>query len=304
MADISEGSRNLTSIISGLVYEIRPWQWYKQGILLLGIVFSRNLFDPVAWAALVPAVAAFTAVAGATYIFNDISDVEEDRNHPTKRYRPIASGQVPIPVAAVFAAGLFTAGLAIAYAVDLLVAGVLIAYIAQNVLYSLFLKEIVLVDILVVAIGFVLRAVAGVVAIDVYLSPWLIICTFLVALVLAFGKRRTELETVSGEGNTRGVLDSYSRDELDQLLNVVMATLLMAYTLYTFFRASPFMMLTLPFAFYGVFRYYHLVCTTDVGGNPEYLLTDTPTVVNLLLWGTVAIGVLYRVPTTLLGVLA
>lgn len=292
-----------TATVTGLVRETRPQQWYKQGILLLGIVFSRNLFDPGAWANLIAAVAAFTAIAGATYLLNDISDVKEDRKHPEKCHRPIASGQVSIPVAAGFAVALFVSGIAVAYAVNLLLAVVLLVYLAQNVLYSAFLKDVVLVDVLVVAIGFVLRAVAGVVAIGVYLSPWLIVCTFLLALVLAIGKRHHELQSVTDPSDTRGVLGKYTGDQLDQLLMVVMATLLMAYALYTFFRTRPAMMLTLPFAFYGVFRYHHLVHTSEVAGNPEHLLTDRAMVGNLVLWSLVAIGVLYGLSDAVVGVL-
>jgi 4-hydroxybenzoate polyprenyltransferase len=289
--------------VTGLLREIRPHQWYKQGILLLGIVFSQSVTDAAAWTQVLAAVAAFTAVAGATYVFNDISDVEEDRRHPEKRNRPIASGQVSIPLAAGFAVALLVGGIATAYLVTPLLLGILLAYLAQNALYSLFLKEIALVDVMVVAIGFVLRAVAGVVAIGVFLSPWLIVCTFLLALVLALGKRRHELAAAANPAETRAVLDSYTEETLDQLLIVVTATLLVAYALYTFFRADTAMMLTLPFAFFGVFRYHLLVNTTDIAGRPEYLLTDRPSVVNLACWGVIAVGVLYDVPVRLLEAL-
>lgn len=292
-----------TATVTGLVRELRPQQWYKQGILLLALVFSRHLFDLAAWVDVLTAAVAFTAVAGATYVFNDISDVEADREHPEKCHRPIASGQVSIPVAAGFATVLLIGGLATAVSVNWLVAAVLVVYMAQNALYSLFLKDVVLVDVLVVAIGFVLRAIAGVVAIDVFLSPWLIVCTFLLALVLALGKRRHELEAVDDPSATRESLGAYSGAELDQLLNMVMATLLMSYALYTFFRARPAMMLTLPFAFYGVFRYHLLVHATDVAARPEYLLTDRPMMTNLVLWSVVAIGVLYQVHVAVLGVI-
>lgn len=291
----------VTGTVTGLVRELRPHQWYKQGVLFLGLVFSRQLLDPSAWAAVITASLAFTAVAGATYIFNDISDLEADRAHPEKRHRPIASGQVSVAVAAAFGVALMVAGLAVAASVNRLVVVVLLAYLGQNALYSLVLKDVILVDVLVVAIGFVLRAIAGVVAIDVYLSPWLIVCTFLLALVLGLGKRRHELDRVSDPSETRASLGEYSRREIDQLLNVVMATLLMSYALYTFFRASPGMMLTLPFAFYGVFRYHHLIHGSDVAGNPEYLLTDPPMLADLVLWSLVVLGVLYRIPTAIGG---
>lgn len=288
--------------VNGLFREIRPWQWYKQGVMFLGIVFSRNLLNVDAWVSLLTGVVAFTAVASATYIFNDISDLEEDRKHPEKCHRPIASGQVSVPAAAAFGVCLTVVGLAAAYSLGPLFIAVLFAYLGQNALYSLYLKQVAFVDILIVATGFVLRAIAGVVAIDVFLSPWLIVSTFLLALVLALGKRRDELDLATEPGTTREVLGEYADGNLDHLLVVSIATLLMAYSLYTFSQTSHLMMLTLPFAFFGVFRYHHLVYTSGVGGQPEYLLTDTPSVLNLVCWGIVAVGILYDVPEVMMGV--
>ncbi len=290
--------------LAGLLREMRPQQWYKQGVVLLGVVFSRHLLDPAAWVGALAAATAFTAVAGAVYVFNDISDVEEDRQHPTKRNRPIASGQVSIPLAVAFGTLLAVGGLALAYATDVLVLGVILAYVGQNALYTLFLKEVAFADTIVIAVGFVLRAIAGVVAISVRLSPWLIVCTFLLALVLALGKRRHELDETGGpkgtdenDGeNTRESLGTYRAGAVDQLLVVAAATLLMAYALYTFTGTDDAMMLTLPFAFFGVFRYHHLVHTTDVGGKPEYLLLDRPLASNCALWLAVVVAVLYDLP--------
>lgn len=287
----------------GLVRELRPRQWYKQGVMVFGIVFSKNLFDPGKWTYLLVGIAAFTAVVGAVYVFNDIADLEEDRNHPEKQDRPMASGQVPVAVGAVFGGTLAIGGLAAAYWIGPLFVLVVLAYLAQNVLYSLHVKQIVLLDVMVVAVGFVLRAIAGVVAIDVELSPWLVVSTFLLALVLAFGKRRHELENAAVPGDVRSVLGDYTLETIDNLLVVVMATLLMAYSLYSFSRVDPTMMVTLPFAFFGVFRYYHLVQTSDVAGRPEYLLTDRQSLLNLLLWGLIAVGVLYDVPGQLVTVI-
>ena len=287
--------------LTGLGREVRPQQWYKQGVLLLGITFSHNLLDPGAWTAVLFAIVAFTAVAGATYVINDISDVEADRQHPEKRHRPIASGQVPIPVAAAFGAALLITGFALAFAVGPLLLAVLAVYLGQNLLYSAYVKHVVFADVISVAVGFVLRAIAGVVAIDVFLSPWLIVCTFLLALVLALGKRRHELGASADPQRTRETLGSYTADSVDQLLTVVTATLLMAYALYTFTGADTAMMLTLPFAFFGVFRYHHLIHTTEIAGRPEYLLTDRPLMVNLALWAMTAVAVLYGVPGLLVG---
>ncbi|MFC7251211.1 UbiA prenyltransferase family protein [Halomicroarcula sp. GCM10025324] len=295
MAESSQ-TANPVSITTGLLREIRPWQWYKQSVMFLGIIFSKNLLNAEAWISLLFGVVAFTSVSGTTYIFNDINDLEEDRNHPEKQHRPIASGQTPVPVAVVFGAFLALVGLSAAYSLGPLFLAVLLAYLSQNALYSLYLKHVVFVDVLIVAIGFVLRAIAGVIAIDVVLSPWLIVTTFLLALVLALGKRRNELEVSPNPEDSRDVLGKYSKQNMDQLLVMTMATLLMAYSLYSFSRTSPAMLATLPFAFFGVFRYHHLVHTTNIAGQPEYLFTDRPSVVNLILWGVVAIAILYNVP--------
>jgi 4-hydroxybenzoate polyprenyltransferase len=292
----SSHSINPVTTITGLAREIRPWQWYKQGVMLLGIIFSQNLLNWDAWLSLLVGIVAFTTVASATYVFNDIIDLEEDRNHPKKQHRPIASGQVSVSVAVVFGIILAGVGLGAAYSLSPLFLILLLAYLGQNVLYSLALKSFIFVDVLIVAIGFVLRAIAGVIAIDVFLSPWLIVSTFLLALVLAFGKRRNELEVAANPQETRDVLGDYSENNIDQLLVMMMATLLMSYSLYTFSRTDPMMMTTLPFAFFGVFRYHHLVHTTNIAGQPEYLLTDQPSIANLTLWAIVAIAVLYNVP--------
>lgn len=301
MIESSHASNPVTTV-TGLVREMRPKQWYKQSVMFLGIIFSRNLLNFEAWISLLVGVGAFTAIAGASYIFNDINDVEEDREHPEKQHRPLASGQVSLPVAGAFGMFLAIVGLGAAYALGPFFLTVLLAYLGMNALYSLYLKQLMFVDVLLVAIGFVFRAIAGVIAIEVFLSPWLIVSTFLLALVLALGKRRSELEIMTNPHDSREVLGEYSEGNLDQLLVMTMATLLMAYSLYTFSRPDPTMMVTLPFAFFGVFRYHHLVHTTDIAGQPEYLLTDRPSMVNIFLWGIMAIAVLYEIPELLIGV--
>ncbi|WP_254531163.1 decaprenyl-phosphate phosphoribosyltransferase [Natrinema gelatinilyticum] len=283
--------------VSGLVKEMRPWQWYKQSILLLGLVFSENLFDPTAVTNVALGIVAFCAIAGTTYIGNDILDIEEDRNHPRKKHRPIASGQVTIPVAVSFAILLFVGGIGLSWYLGPLFLLVVITYLAQNALYSSFLKEIVIVDVMVIAIGFVLRAIAGVVAIDVYLSPWLVVCTFLGALMLALGKRRHEMVESRDPASSRSILAEYTRETLDQLLVVVLAALVVSYSLYTFYRSGMWMMATLPFAIFAAFRYHFLVHTRDLGGDPKFLFSDMPFVVNLIVWGVLVVAVLYGVPS-------
>ena len=297
MAEAQTHQASLARTAAGLAREVRPWQWYKQAVLLIAIVFSGRLFDPVAWGAVAIGVAAFCAVAGATYVFNDISDVEADRRHPEKRKRPIASGQVSVPTAAAFGVGLLLFGFTLSYALGGLFVLIVATYLVQNAAYSLYLKEVVLVDVLLIAIGFVLRAVAGVVAIGVALSPWLVVCTFLAALLLALGKRRHEFAASANPAETRATLAEYTPETLDQLLVVVISTLLVSYSIYTFTGAKLAMMLTLPFAFFGVFRYHHLVHTTNgVAASPGTLLFDRQFLLNLGLWGLVAVVVLYGRP--------
>lgn len=282
--------------VAGLVRAVRPWQWYKQLVLLLGILFSRNAFNPSAWLTVITAIVAFCCIVGATYIVNDICDREADRRHPRKQHRPIASGQISIPLASGFAGALFVVGFALSYAISTLFLVVVLTYLAQNVVYSVALKHVMLVDILVIATGFVLRAIAGVVAINVYLSPWLVVCTFLFALLLAIGKRRHELAANDAPEATRATLGEYSEQGLDHLFQISIALLLMAYSLYTFYRAGPWMMLTLPFAYFGVFRYHHLVLAGHLDGRPQNLLTDRPTLVNVAIWLGLVLVVLYGDP--------
>lgn len=285
------------STFKGLVYEMRPWQWYKQSILFVAIIFSGNLGNPLAWYRILLGIVAFSAVASAMYIFNDISDIEQDRNHPTKQHRPIASGQVRVSIAGSFGALLVVAGLLLAYQINMLVLFVILAYIGQTTLYSLALKAIPILDLLVIAIGFVLRAVAGVFAIDTELSPWLIVCTLFAALLLAIGKRFGELEDVDEPANTRDVLQEYTTSELTHLLAIVSAVLLMAYTLYTVLGAAPTMMLTLPFAYFGVLWYHHQVVSSTSSTRPERLVFTKPFLANLVLWTVTAIAVLYWLPS-------
>lgn len=291
---LSVGNAKKTEVITGMVREIRPWQWYKQSMILLGIIFSRNLLSFDAWMNTVLAIFAFSAVASSIYVYNDISDIEEDRKHPVKQNRPIASGQVGVQFAATFGALLFVGGLGLGYLLGTWFLLILVVYIIQNILYSLYLKHVVIADVLVIAVGFVLRAVAGVVAIGVSLSPWLVVCSFLAALLLAIGKRRHEMTVTENPVDTRSTLAEYEPETLDQLLVVTISTLLISYSLYTFFGTTNQMMITLPFAFFATFRYQHLVHTSNVSGDPSQLMTDRPFILNLSLWGIAVTMVLYE----------
>lgn len=286
--------------IAGLIKELRPWQWYKQGVMLLGIVFSRHLFNPVAWGQLTIGIMSLTGIVGATYILNDIVDREDDRTHPTKRHRPIASGQVSPGVAGAFGGLLVLGAVLLGLALGTAFLAILLAFAGLNLGYSLYLQRVIVLDVVSIAMGYVIRAIAGVVAIGVYLSPWLILCTFLLALVLAIGKRRGELVGTSSPEERRSTLARYSPSHLERALLFSMAALLISYASYALVRADSAMVLTLPLAVAGVIRYYQL-SRTEVAERPEYLFTDSPTLAIFLSWALVVLAVLYDLPANLPG---
>jgi 4-hydroxybenzoate polyprenyltransferase len=281
-----------------LLRAIRPRQWTKNGIVFLALVFSLNeqyrLSEPDSWVprlleALV-AFACFCLVCGADYLVNDIRDVESDRAHPRKRHRPIAAGLLSESAAWAWAAVLATAGNAIAFALDWQMGLVVLGYTVLMIAYSFALKHMVLIDLMVIAAGFVLRAMAGALAIDVPISPWLYVVTALGALFLGINKRRAEIELLQDSaGDHRKILDDYSLELLDQMGSTVTAATLMAYGLYTFtaegLPENHSMMLTIPFVLYGIFRYLYLVHSKKEGGSPEeVLLRDVPIMLTVIGW--------------------
>jgi 4-hydroxybenzoate polyprenyltransferase len=283
------------SVLSGLFRELRPGQWYKQVILFIPVVFSMNALDPDAWVRAGAGAVLFSAVAGSVYVANDIADVEEDREHPTKRHRPIASGQVSIPVAALAGAVLSVSSVALSWWLEPLFALVLLAYVAQNLLYDYALRELLIVDLLVISAGFVLRAIGGVVLIDSPISPWLLLSTFLAALMLGSGKRWRELERLDDPADARATLADYSTEFLGFVFFSVAAMLLFAYSLYTFFARELAMMLTIPFAYFAVFRYVFLTIEGEID-RPKEILLDGKMALNFGLWGLVAVALLYALP--------
>jgi 4-hydroxybenzoate polyprenyltransferase len=231
------------------------------------------------------------------YAANDILDVVEDRAHPTKRLRPIASGEIPVGVASVFAAVLAVGGLALAFFVDPGVGLAGLSYLALQAVYTTVLKHVALLDVMSISAGFVLRALAGVAAVGEPISPWLVVCTGLLTLYLGFSKRRYELY-VLGEGaeTHRKNLKDYSVEMLDQMMMIMVAATIIAYIMYTFtfaFHLRSYMMASIPFVIYGVFRYMLLV-HRDGGGDPDtLLLRDRPLQINLLLFLAVVMAVIY-----------
>lgn len=283
-----------------VLLSLRPRQWVKNFFVFAGLIFSQSLFTPLVWPALA-AFAIFCALSGAIYLFNDLADVEKDRLHPTKRRRPIASGALSVPAAVALGVLTLVGSLVAAYALSARFGVVATVYAALLTAYSVWLKHVVILDVLTVAIGFVLRAVAGAAAIGVEISGWLVICTILVALFLALGKRRHEYLTLHGDAAAhRPILAEYSESFLDQMVAVVTASTVTAYALYTM---SPdtvakfhtrWLPLTLPFVLYGVFRYLYLLYRRDLGGNPsDLLLSDRALLINTVLWMVALLLVIY-----------
>ena len=274
---------------------IRPKQWTKNGFVLAGIVFAGEALQVPSVVAALLAFVAFCSLSGAVYTVNDVLDIAEDRKHPAKRLRPIASGEISVRVAVVYAAMLALLGLALAFFVDRGVGLAGLAYLALQVVYSPVLKHMVILDVMSISAGFVLRALAGVAAVGVAISPWLVVCTGLLTLFLGFSKRRHEIATL-GEGAAvyRKNLKDYSVEMLDQMMNIMVAATIIAYTMYTFFAYQhSYMMASIPFVIYGVFRYLLLVHRNG-GGNPDtLLLADRPLQINLLLWLAVVMTVIY-----------
>jgi 4-hydroxybenzoate polyprenyltransferase len=290
-----EGGRAAAILVS-----VRPHQWVKNFFVFAALVFGQKLATPAVWSALA-AFVIFCALSGAIYLFNDVADREKDRRHPRKRHRPVASGRLPVPLALGVGATLVAGGLLAGAVLSREFCAVAVAYVVLLSAYSVWLKHIVIVDVLVVAVGFVLRAVAGVFAVDVELSGWLVICTLLLAVFLALGKRRQEYLTLSGEAAAhRPILAEYSAGLLDQMIAVVTASTVTAYTLYTMAPETvakfhtQLLPATLPFVLYGIFRYLYLLYRRELGGNPsELLLSDRALLVNTLLWMLTVVAIVY-----------
>jgi 4-hydroxybenzoate polyprenyltransferase len=266
---------------------LRPRQWTKNLLLFAGLLFADKLGDPSLWLDACLAFVAYCAASSASYLANDVRDAPHDREHPVKRLRPIASGELSAARALALAACLTAAALGGAALLGLGSLAFMAAFLALQAAYSLRLKHVVLMDVLAIAALFVVRAAAGAEAVAVRISPWLLICTGLLALFLALAKRRAELVLVGADETPgRPVLGGYSLALVDQLVSVVAASTVIAYSLYTFdVRDSRAMMVTIPFVVYGVFRYLLLLHRHDLGEEPEnVLLTDVPLILTLIAW--------------------
>jgi len=294
-------------IALNLLLSLRPSQWTKNLLVFAGLLFGnasvgRGLFDTLTLERATAAFVIFCALSGVVYVVNDVMDREADRRHPIKARRPIASGALPVPTA--LAAAVVIGGLALAGAAAVnrgfLIVGA--AYLGLQLLYSGPLKHIVILDVLCISLGFVLRAVAGAVAVEVDISHWLLVCTTLLALFIALAKRRHEITLLADDATThRPILREYSPYLLDQMIGVVTASTLIAYIFYTISPetqakfGTQWLELTIPFPLYGIFRYLYLVHRKDGGGSPaDLLLNDRPLLACVALWALAVALILYR----------
>ncbi len=287
-------------MLTALFKTMRPRQWTKNGFVFFALVFDKQLLQAVPLARTVAGFALFCLISGAVYIFNDLADIEADRQHPDKKRRPLPSGQ--LSPGAAWTAGILLVALTLplGWLLSPYFAAVLAVYFIINLAYSRWLKHIPILDVMIVAAGFVLRVHAGATLIHVErFSPWLYVVTTLGALYLGFGKRRAELALLAqGAGSHRKVLDGYTLPLLDQYITIVSAATILAYSLYTFsapnLPENHAMMLTIPFMAYIIFRYLYLIQVTYEAGAPEeVLLSDRPMQIALLLFGLAIVAIFY-----------
>jgi 4-hydroxybenzoate polyprenyltransferase len=281
---------------------LRPEQWTKNFIVFAALIFSRRLLDPAAVALALAAFLIFCALSGAVYLINDLSDREADRRHPLKSRRPIAAGALSPRTAWLWALGLILAGFGAAFWLASGFGWTAAGYVALQVSYSRWLKHVVIIDVMSIAAGFVLRAVGGGLVISVRISEWLLVCTILLALFLGLSKRRHELTLLAaGAGGHRRILEEYDPYLLDQMIAVVAASTLVAYIIYCLSSdtaerfGTTWLVLTVPFPIYGIFRYLYIVHRKDGGGNPSaVLMNDRPLLACIASWGLAVIAIIYR----------
>lgn len=287
-------------MLKALIKTMRPRQWTKNGFIFFALIFDKQLFLVGPFLRTVAGFFLFCLISSAVYLFNDITDVEADRNHPEKKSRPIASGQLPVGVAWTAALLLIVISLPLAYLLSPAFMLILVTYLVINLLYSRWLKHIPILDVMIISFGFVLRVAAGVALITVErFSPWLYVITVLFSLYIGFGKRRAEMTLLSqGAAAHRKVLDGYTLPLIDQFITIVSGTTIVSYSLYTFSAPNlpdnHTMMLTIPFVVYGIFRYLQLIQTGNAAGSPdEVALKDRPLQITVVLWGLAVIAVFY-----------
>ncbi len=286
------------NIILLFIKELRPKQWTKNLLVFAALIFTiPDITINMIYAALAGFIL-FSFVSGAVYILNDLVDLELDRQHPVKNSRPMASGNLPPAIAVTAGSILLLVSLVISYYLNTWFGLILTIYFVLNVAYSFYLKNVVIIDVMVIATGFVLRAAGGAYIIDVPITPWFIICTMLLALFLAISKRRHELTLVEQdegtEGDYRAVLDSYSTKLLDEMNSIVTTATIISYALFTFTSGRTLnLMWTIPLVIYGIFRYLYLIHIENKGDQPdEILLQDKPILITVLLYTVLLVVIL------------
>ena len=276
---------------------MRPKQWIKNFFVFAAIIFSGNFLNTGLLTSNLLTFALFCLTSSSIYIINDIVDIEKDRAHPTKKFRPLPSGKITVSAALVCCAIIVAAVAVISYNyLDIRITGIYLLYFVMNILYSFILKNIVIIDVMTITLGFVLRVASGGYATGVQVSTWLFLCTILLSLFLALNKRKSEIITLKEDSvSHRKILEEYSVSSIDKMLTTVTPSILMAYCLYTFSSTqSRTMMLTIPFVLYGVFRYEYLIDKENAGGKPEDVFTkDIPFLINILLWGFSILAIIY-----------
>ena len=287
--------------ISALLISIRPQQWIKNMLVFGGLVFSQSFLKLDALLLSIAAFVVFCLASSAIYLFNDLRDIEEDRQHPSKCHRPLASGLLSVRLTWVIMILMLLIAVAGAILLRSTFALVIIIYLILNILYSMYLKKQVILDVMIVSFGFVLRAVAGALVIAVEVSPWLFLCTLMLALLVSFGKRRHELVLLNNNAHQHRLsLKEYSPPFLDIMMTISGAAALVTYSLYTMASETiarfntQWLVLSTLFVLYGIFRYFYLVHQKNAGGDPSNLFVkDIPTLINVLLWGLSVILIIY-----------
>lgn len=285
-------------MLIGLIKTMRPKQWLKNVFIFAPLVFDVKLFNLRYLAQTIAGFVLLCLVSGTVYIINDLADIESDRQHPRKRNRPLAAGQLGVRAAIIGTIVILLIALPLGFLLDYILAAILTGYLLLQIAYSFWLKNVVILDVLIVASGFLLRVAAGVPLAEAPISPWLYICMTLGALLIGFGKRRHELVLLQENANAhRRSLEEYNLPLLDHIITIVTASTLLTYALYTFSAENlpdHTMMLTIPFVLYGVFRYLYLIHVKGMGGAPEEIvLSDRPLQATIFLWGLSVIVVMY-----------
>jgi 4-hydroxybenzoate polyprenyltransferase len=297
---VQPGYDNIVNMSRAILESLRPKQWPKNIVIFAGLIFDGQLTHPEPFLRVLLAVIIFCLISGVTYLINDLLDLEADQMHPVKRNRALASGRISKKTVLILIAIFVLISFPLAFLLSPMFGFICVAYTLLMLAYSKFLKNLIIIDVIVLALGFILRVAAGITVIKVeYFSPWLFVLTTLLALFLGFGKRLSELKLLQGSaGQHRKVLEGYSIPLLNQYLNILLGGILITYAFYTFW-AHPSgnnyaMMATIPFVVYGLFRYLYILHTGTQGATPEeVLLKDHPLQISILLWGLTAIIVIY-----------